>query len=386
MRKRKICVITGSRAEYGLLFNLMSAIQNDRDLVLQTIVTGSHLSRDHGYTYKEIENDGFRIDRKIEMLLAGDTATSVSKSTGLCIIGLSDAIAEMNPDIIVLLGDRYEILAASISAMFAKVPIAHIHGGETTVGAFDEAIRHSVTKMAWWHFTGAPEYQKRVIQLGESPERVYNVGGLGVDRIMSTSLLSKENLSEVLGFEFGAKNLLVTFHPVTHEVQSAETQFQALLDALNMLEDTRLIFTAPNSDPTGRIIKSMMDQYVLDHSETSVSFLSMGHLNYLSTLQYVDGVIGNSSSGLAEAPSFCIGTINIGDRQKGRLKASSVIDCDPTQRSIKQAINKLFSPTFKRALKKTTNPYGSGKASQKILEALKNVKLPKELKKDFYDL
>ncbi len=379
-------MVTGSRAEYGLLYWLLKSIQDDDKFELQIIATGMHLSPEFGLTFHEIERDGFLIDRKIETLLSADRPSAISKSTGLGVIGFADAFNELVPDILVLLGDRYEILSASIAALFAKIPIAHIHGGETTVGAFDEAIRHSVTKMAWWHFTGALEYQKRVIQLGESPERVYNVGGLGVDRIMSTSLLSKENLSEVLGFEFGAKNLLVTFHPVTHEVQSAEAQFQALLDALNMLEDTRLIFTAPNSDPSGRIIKSMMDQYVLDHSETSVSFLSMGHLNYLSSLQYVDGVIGNSSSGLAEAPSFCIGTINIGDRQKGRLKASSVIDCDPTQRSIKQAINKLFSPQFKRALKKTTNPYGSGKASQKILEALKNVQLPKELKKDFYDL
>ena len=386
MKKRKICVVTGTRAEYGQLYWFMKDVHNQRDLSLQIIVTGMHLSPEFGLTYKEIEKDGFHIDRKVEMLLSADTPSAISKSTGLGLIGFADAYLDLQPDIVVVLGDRYELLATSTAALFAKIPIAHIHGGETTEGAFDEAIRHSITKMAWWHFVAADEYQKRVVQLGEDPKRVFNVGGMGVDAIKKARLLLKKELMKKSGIQFGEKNLLVTYHPVTLEKQTSQKHFQSLLDVLDDLKDVYIIFTMPNSDSDGRIIKQMIDEFVSSHDQRSISFTSMGHLNYLSALQFVDGVVGNSSSGLAEAPTFKIGTVNIGDRQKGRLKAESVIDCKPTKESIKRAIDTLFSENFQKILPLVKNPYGEGNATEKILEVLREAKLPEELKKEFYDL
>jgi len=383
---RKICIVTGTRAEYGLLYWLMKSIQDDPKLELQIIVTGMHLSPEFGLTYQEIEKDGFMINKKVEMLVSADTSSSISKSTGLGLIGLADAYVELRPDIVVVLGDRYELLAASTAALFARIPIAHIGGGETTEGAFDEAIRHSITKMAWWHFVAMKEYEKRVMQLGEDPKRVWNVGGQGVDAISKTKLLSKKELMKKTGITFGEKNLLVTYHPVTLEKQTSQKHFQSLLDVLDDLKDIYIIFTMPNSDSDGRIIKQMIDEFVSSHDQRSISFTSMGHLNYLSALQFVDGVVGNSSSGLAEAPTFKIGTVNIGDRQKGRLKAESVIDCKPTKESIKRAIDTLFSENFQKILPLVKNPYGEGNATEKILEVLREAKLPEELKKEFYDL
>jgi len=386
MTKRKICIVTGTRAEYGLLFWLFKSIKDDPKLELSIIATGMHLSPEFGLTYKEIEKDGFTINRKIEMLLSADTPSAISKSTGLGLIGLSDGFNELNPDIVVLLGDRFEILAASIAALYEKIPIAHIHGGETTTGAFDEAIRHSITKMAWWHFVAADEYEKRVVQLGEDPKRVINVGGLGVDAIRKTRLLTKKELMSKTGIKFGNKNLLITYHPVTLENQTSEKHFKSLLNVLGELRDVNLIFTMPNADSDGRIIKKMIDEFVLSHKERSIAFTSMGHLNYLSTLQFVDGVVGNSSSGLTEAPTFKIGTVNIGDRQKGRLKAKSVIDCKPTKKSIQNAVDTLYSEDFQKRLQPVVNPYGEGEATEKILDVLKTQPIPKELKKEFYDL
>ena len=386
MKKRKICVVTGTRAEYGLLYWLMKSIEQDSMLELQVIATGMHLSPEFGQTYRDIEKDGFIINQKIEMLLSADTASAISKSTGIGLIGFADAYNELAPDIVVVLGDRFEILAASIAATFSRIPIAHISGGETTKGAYDEAIRHSITKMSWWHFVAAEEYQKRVIQLGEDPARVFNVSGLGVDAIKKAKLLSKNELTERKGLTFGKKNLLITYHPVTLEKQSSYRNFQTLLEVLNELIDVYLIFTLPNADSDSRIIKQMIDEFVSNHKERSISFTSMGHLNYLSTLQYVDGVVGNSSSGLAEVPSFKIGTINIGDRQKGRLKAKSVIDCHPTEKSIKKAIQILYSQDFQNILPTVVNLYGEGNATVKIIEVLKNKNIPKEPKKEFYDL
>jgi len=386
MKKRKICIITGTRAEYGLLHWLMKGIKDDLDLVLQIVVTGMHLSPEFGLTYSEIEKDGFSIDKKVEMLLSADTPTAISKSTSLGMIGFADAFAELQPDIVMVLGDRFEIFAASISAMFARVPIGHISGGEKTEGAFDEAIRHSITKLAWWHFVAAKEYCKRVIQLGEDPERIFDVGGLGVDAIRKAKLLSQKELIKDTGIKFDKKNLLITYHPVTLEKQSSQKHFQALLDVLNDLKDVYLIFTMPNADSDSRIIKQMIDEFVSIHKQRSISFTSMGHLNYLSTLQFVDGVVGNSSSGLAEVPTFKIGTVNIGDRQKGRLKSKSVIDCEPTKKSIKKAIEILYSRDFQNILPSVMNPYGKGNAIEKIIDVLKNKNIPKELKKGFYDL
>jgi GDP/UDP-N,N'-diacetylbacillosamine 2-epimerase (hydrolysing) len=345
-----------------------------------------HLSPEFGLTLQEIEKDGFFINKKIEMLLSGDTSSAISKSTGLGMIGFADALTELKPDILVVLGDRFEVLAVSFAALLERIPIAHIHGGETTQGAFDEAIRHSVTKMAYLHFTAADEYRKRVIQLGEDPNRVFNVGGMGVDTIVKTHQLGKSDLEKKLGFNFGKKNLLVTFHSVTLEDNQSEAQFNELLDALELFEDTHFIFTSPNADTDGRILKRMIDNFCKNHSDKAIEFVSMGRINYLSSLQFVDGVIGNSSSGLTEAPTFNIGTINIGDRQKGRLKSDSVIDVSPDKQSIKEAINTLYSDDFQEKLKSVKNPYGKGQASKKILEVLKNESLPKELKKDFFDL
>ena len=386
MKKRKICVATGTRAEYGLLYWLMKYIENDPNLELQIIATGMHLSSEYGLTYKEIEKDGFTIDCKIEMLLSADTPSAISKSTGIGLIGFGDAFNELNPDIILVLGDRYEALACSIAALYAKIPIAHIHGGETTAGAFDEAIRHSITKMSWWHFVAAEEYEKRVIQLGEDPQRVFNVGGLGVDAIRKAKLLSKKELMNETGIKFGNRNLLITYHPVTLDKQTSQKHFQSLLDVLNDLKDTNLIFTMPNADSDGRIIKQMIEKFVFSYKQKSISFTSMGHKNYLSTMQYVDGVVGNSSSGLLETPTFNIGTINIGDRQKGRLKADSVIDCEPTNESISQAVKTLYSKDFLNILPATKNPYGGGNSSEKIYEVLSKTSISEETKKEFYNL
>jgi len=386
MKKRKICVVTGSRAEYGLLRGVIDEINKSPKISLQIVATGMHLSPEFGLTYQEIEEDGFKINRKVEMLLSGDSSTSISKSTGLGMIGFSDAFKELNPDIIIVLGDRYEILSASLTALFENIPIAHISGGESTEGAFDEAIRHSITKMAWWHFVSTNEYKKRVIQLGEDPSRIFNVGGLGVDAIKRLKLLSKKELFKKLGIKFGKRNLLITYHPVTLEKHNSINKFQNLLDVLHDLNDTYLIFTMPNADTDGRAIKNMINEFVKSHPLNTISFQSMGSLNYLSTIKYVDGVVGNSSSGIAEVPTFKIGTINIGDRQKGRIKASSVIDCTTEKDSIRKSIDRLFSKEFQDQLKYIENPYGNGNAAEKILDILENSSIPLETKKAFYDL
>ncbi|HUH42315.1 MAG TPA: UDP-N-acetylglucosamine 2-epimerase [Sulfurimonas sp.] len=382
---RKICVVTGTRAEYGLLYWLMKEIQNDNELELQLIVTGMHLSPEFGLTYKEIEKD-FKIDKKVEMLLSSDTSIGVSKSMGLAQISFAEAYGELKPDILVVLGDRYEIFSCVSAAMIARVPIAHLHGGETTEGAFDESIRHSITKMSQLHFTATDEYKNRVIQLGEHPSRVFNVGGMGIENIKRLNFLSREELESSIDFKLNKKNILVTFHPVTLERSTAKEQFQELISAIDELKDTNIIFTKANSDTDGRIINQMCDEYVAKNSHKSVCFTSLGQLRYLSALQYVDAVVGNSSSGLAEAPSYKIGTINIGDRQKGRIKADSVIDCKPIKSSISQAFKKLYSQEFKETLKTAKNPYGDGCASKKIIQEIKKVDLNNILKKSFYDL
>lgn len=384
MTKRKICVVTGTRAEYGLLYWLMKEIEADSDLELQIIATGMHLSPEFGLTYKEIEKD-FAIDKKIEMLLSSDTPVGISKSMGLAQISFAEAYEELKPDVVIVLGDRYEIFSAVSAAMIARIPITHLHGGETTEGAFDEAIRHSITKMSHLHFTATEEYRKRVIQLGENPEYVFNVGGMGIENIKRLSLLSKEEFENSINFTLAKKNLLLTFHPVTLEKSTANIQFQELLNTIDDLQETHLIFTKANSDTDGRFINQMIDEYVAKNHYKSVCFTSLGQLRYLSALQYIDAVVGNSSSGLAEAPSFKIGTINIGDRQKGRIRAASVIDCEPTKESILQALDRLYSEGFQSALKTVKNPYGDGIASQKILEVLKRVSLGSILKKSFYD-
>ncbi|MDX9742197.1 MAG: UDP-N-acetylglucosamine 2-epimerase [Arcobacteraceae bacterium] len=381
----KVCVVTGSRAEYGLLYWLMKEIVADNELQLQLIVTGMHLSPEFGLTYKEIEKD-FRIDKKIEMLISSDTAIGISKSMGLAQISFAEAYEELKPDIVVVLGDRYEIFSAVSAAMIARIPIAHLHGGETTEGAFDESIRHSITKMSHLHFTATEEYKNRVIQLGEHPNRVFNVGGMGIENIKRLKLLTRDEFEKSIDFKLNSKNILVTFHPVTLENSTAKEQFQELLDAIDELEDTNIIFTKANSDTDGRIINKMIDEYVAKNFDKSVGFTSLGQLRYLSALQFVDAMVGNSSSGLAESPSFKIGTINIGDRQKGRIKARSVIDCVPSQEEIKKAFDKLYTKEFQSVLKTCENPYGDGCASMKIVEELKKVNFYEILKKSFYNV
>lgn len=382
---RKICVITGTRAEYGLLYWLMKEIEQDESLELQLIVTGMHLSSEFGLTYKEIEKD-FKIDKKIEMLLSSDTSIGISKSMGLAQISFGEAYNELKPDMVLVLGDRYEIFSAVSSAMIARIPIAHLHGGESTEGAIDEAIRHSITKMSHLHFVATNEYRNRVIQLGENPNNVFNVGGLGIDNIKKIKLLSLEDFEKSIDFKLNKKNILVTFHPETLETSSSSKQFDILLDAIDDLQETNIIFTKANSDMDGRIINNMIDEYVAKNIHKSISFTSLGQLRYLSALQYVDAMVGNSSSGLLEAPSFKIGTINIGDRQKNRVMAKSVINCDINIESIRNGFNKLYSDDFVKVLESSTNPYDNDEPSKNIKNIIKMVNFDEILKKSFYNL
>ena len=385
MNKRKICVVTGTRAEYGLLYWLMKEIQSDKDLELQIIVTGMHLSPEFGFTYKEIEKD-FKIDKKIEIVLSSDTSVGISKSMGLAQISFAESYQDLKPDIIVVLGDRYEIFSSVSAAMIARIPIAHISGGETTEGAFDEAIRHSITKMSHFHFTATEKYKTRVIQLGENPKTVFNVGGMGVENIKRLQLLNKEEFEKSIDFKLNEKNILVTFHPVTLEAGTSKKQFQEILNVIDELKDTNIIFTKANSDTDGRVINQMIDKYVTKNPHKSIGFSSLGQLRYLSALKYVDAVIGNSSSGLSETPSFKIGAINIGDRQKGRIRADNVIDCLPKKASIKNAFEMLYSKEFQSVIKNSDNPFGDRHSSKIMMKVLKTVKLTNVIKKSFYDL
>ncbi len=381
---RKICVVTGTRAEYGLLRWLMQAIADDPAMQLQVVATGMHLSPEFGQTWTAIAEDGFTIDRKVEMLLSSDTPVGITKSMGLAMIGFADAFDQLAPDIVVLLGDRFEILAAASAAMIARIPIAHLHGGELTMGAMDDAIRHAVTKMSHFHFVANDIYRQRVLQLGEDPAKVHTVGGLGLDNIVHLPLLDRAGLSAALGFDLRPRNLLITFHPVTLQANSAEAEFAELLAALDGLTDTGLIFTLPNADTESRGLIAMVQDFVAARPHAR-AYTSLGQLRYLSALKWVDGVVGNSSSGLAEAPAFHIGTVNIGARQDGRLRAASVIDCAPERRSIAQAIARLYAADFQAILPKVQNPYGSPGASAKIAAHLRSAPLVGVLKKQFHD-
>lgn len=383
--KRKICVVTGTRADYGLLRWVMQGIKDDPELTLQVIATGMHLSPEFGLTYQAIEDDGFCIDRKLEMLVSSDSTAGIAKSMGLGLIGFADALSELQPDLMVVLGDRFEIFSAVSAALVARIPVAHLHGGETTEGAFDEALRHSITKMSHLHFVATEEYRRRVIQLGEQPERVFLVGGLGIDNIKRLKPLDRTELEASLDFKLGPRNLLITFHPVTLESATAAKQMEELLAALSALPDTNLIFTMPNADADGRLLIKMVEQFVAQHANAR-AYSSLGQLRYLSCLAHVDGVIGNSSSGLLEAPSLKKGTINIGDRQRGRVQAASVINCQPERRSITEALDKLYSQGFQASLRQVSNPYGEGGASEKVVSALKNQDLNHIVKKVFHDL
>lgn len=384
---KKICVVTGTRAEYGLLKPLIDRIYKDVDMELQLVVTGMHLSPEFGLTYKEIEVDGYQITDKVEMLLSSDTNVGITKSMGVALVGFADCFDRLKPDMVIILGDRYEMLMVASAAMIAKIPIAHLHGGESTEGLIDEAIRHSISKMSYLHFTSTDAYKKRVIQLGEQPERVYCVGALGVENIKNIPLMGKEELEKALGINLSFKTVLVTYHPVTLENMTARKQFQNILDVLDNYKDFFIIFTKANADTHGRIINQMIDEYVEKNRERSVVFTSLGQLRYLSTLQYCYMVIGNSSSGIAEVPSFKIPTINIGERQRGRICAKSVINSDNTIESIKKSIDLASSDLFRDKLCECRNPYDKDNTSWQIWNIIKKT-LDRgiDLKKKFYDL
>ncbi|BBM87737.1 UDP-N-acetylglucosamine 2-epimerase [Candidatus Uabimicrobium amorphum] len=384
--KKKICVITGTRAEYCLLTRLIKNLDESTQHTLQIIATGMHLSPEFGLTYRDIEKDGFCINKKIEILLSSDTHVGTSKSVALATISFAEAYEELSPDLIVVLGDRYEILAAVTAALFAQIPVAHIHGGEVTEGAFDDSIRHCITKMSHLHFAAAEEYKNRIIQMGENPQHVFNVGGLGIDNIVNTELMSASQLEDNLGCKWQKKNFLVTFHPVTlNQYGESTQQLQNLLAALDQQQDCFTILTKCNSDPEGRKLNAIASKYAQDKPLKAKYFDNLGLVRYLSVLKHVDAVIGNSSSGILEAPYFKTATINIGERQKGRILADSVIQCDASEESIRKSICYVFSEDFKKILSSSQNPYGNGGAIKRVMDVLNSCD-NLEIKKKFFDI
>ena len=384
---RKICVFTGTRADYGIMSRLVHLIDKDPDLQLQIIATNMHLSPEFGMTYKEIENDGFKIDKKVEMMLSSDTATGTVKSMGLALIGFADALEDLKPDLAVILGDRYEMLAAAEACLINKVPIAHIAGGAISEGAYDDAIRHSITKMSHLHFTETDEYRKRVIHLGEHPDRVWSTGALGVNNIRNEQIMPLSELESSLDFHLGEKFLLITFHPVTMENATAAEQCENLLTALSEVNrEYQLLFTLPNSDTDGRVIIQKIKDYVSKNSDRAFAITSLGKRRYYSALKYTTAVIGNSSSGLVEAPSFHIPTLNIGNRQQGRTRGESVIDVVATYEGIREGLNKALSTDFMNRAKKSNNPYEKENTLLAIFNTIKTYPLEGLIKKHFYDL
>ena len=385
---KRIGIMTGTRAEYGLLKSLMQEINKDNDLELYLIVSGMHLSPEFGMTYKEIEEDGFQINAKVEMLLSSDSPAGISKSIGLGVIGFADEFQRADLDMLILLGDRYEVLSAAICAMVMRIPIAHLHGGELTEGAIDEGIRHSITKMSYLHFTSTEQYRNRVIQLGENPERVFYVGALGVENIKKINLMTKEELERSIHFEIDENTVIVTYHPVTLENNTVEEQFLNLLEVLDRNPKIRMIFTKANADTNGRIVNELIDKYAAQNSERACAFMSLGQKRYLSALKYCRIVIGNSSSGIIEAPSFGKPIINIGDRQKGRICADSVINCGYTQQEIQQAMETALTEEFENKARNCRNPYEKENTAANIISVIKDYLLNDKinLKKRFYDL
>ena len=384
---KKLCILTASRAEYGLLAVLIKKLLLEKEFDVRVVVTGMHLSPEFGLTWKEIEEDGVPIDRKIDMLLSADTPAAITKSMGVAMMGFADYFAETTPDALLVLGDRYETLAVCIAAMNARIPIFHIHGGETTEGNIDEAIRHSITKMSILHFASTEEYRKRIIQMGEQPETVFNVGALGVENALCEKLMDTKELEESLGIDLGSRYAVGTFHPVTLENATAGNQVKELLNAIEDNEQMKYLFTAANADQEGRVINSILNEYAMHHDNFFV-VNSLGKKRYLSALKHAQFVIGNSSSGIIEAPAFGIPTINIGDRQKGRVAGASVIHCTPSKSDIDLAIKQAMSKEFHKKKLYTDHPYGNGGTSDKIANILKERFLNEEIeiKKSFYDI
>ncbi len=384
---KKVCVITGTRAEYGLLKPLLRKIDDEREVLLQLVVTGMHLSPEFGLTYREIEQDGFGIADRNEMLLSSDTPNGITKSTGLGMIGFADIFTRLVPDMVVILGDRYEAFAAAAAAMIHRIPIAHIHGGELTLGAVDDSFRHSITKMSTLHFASTEIYRRRIIQLGESPERVFCVGALGVENIKTQKLMSKDELAESIGFSFDKPYLMVTFHPVTLERNTAKEQFENLLQAFEEFQEYRIMFTKANADTDGRIINQMIDNYVAENGDKARAYTSLGMERYLSALGYCEMVIGNSSSGILEAPSFHIPTVNIGNRQDGRVRGKSVIDCGCSAEEIAGAIRVAQEMNRNGVLQNEPGPYEGEHTSENILKIMKeHLTEGMSVRKRFYDL
>lgn len=384
---KKVCIVTGTRAEYGLLKPVIDRVYRSDELELHLAVTGMHLSTEFGLTYREIEEDGYPIGSKVEMLLGSDTHVGITKSMGVAMIGFADCFAVHKPDIVIILGDRYEMLAAALAAMVAGIPIAHIHGGELTEGVMDDAIRHSITKMSQLHFTTMEEYRKRVVQLGEPPETVYNVGSLGVENIKTVPLLQREELENMLAFPFEFPLIMVTYHPVTLEKITVEKQFKELLSVIDRHKEFSVIFTKANADPDGRIINEMIDGYVERNSGRCKGYTSLGQKKYLSVLQYCDAVVGNSSSGIIEVPSFGIPTVNIGDRQRGRGHSESVIDCGNDRMQIEKALLRALSPEFRKKAANAKNPYEGEKPSEKIVQIIGKALCDGiEVRKRFFDI
>lgn len=382
---RKICFVTGTRAEYGLLSRLMRLVKGDKDLRLQVIATNMHLMPEYGETYKEIEKDGFTIDKKVYMHKLSDDAHGIISSMAEEMQGMNDALSELKPDILVLLGDRYEILVAAQVALIHRIPIAHIHGGEVTEGAFDDAIRHSVTKMSSLHFTSCEEYLHRVIQMGEQPSRVFDVGSLGVENIKAVPLMTKDELEASLDFKIDAQTILVTYHPVTLGGDPAK-DIREFLNALDQFKDLKVIFTMPNSDTGRDAIALAVENYVEKHSNSAKAYTSLGLRRYLSTLQFVKAAVGNSSSGIIEVPSFGIPTLNIGDRQKGRLASKSVVNCGTSKDEVIAGLKLCLSEEMQKAAKTYENPYAKPDTANLIYQELKNVELAGLNLKTFYDL
>ncbi|EAS44597.1 UDP-N-acetylglucosamine 2-epimerase (N-acetylmannosamine-forming) [Photobacterium profundum 3TCK] len=381
---KNVAVFTGTRAEYGLLFWLLKDIQNDPQLQLQLLVSGMHLSPEFGETYQQIEKDGFVIDEKIEILLSSDSAVGTAKSMGLGVLGFSDALARLQPDVLVILGDRFEALAAAQTAMIMRIPIVHLHGGEITEGAYDDAIRHAITKLSYLHGTSTEAYRQRVIQLGEAPERVTNVGAIGLDHLKRATFMSVDELSESLNFKLTKPYFVVTYHPVTLGDEAPETTFQMLLDTLDAYPDHQVILTYPNADDGGRRIIPMLEEYARQHPRRVLAIPSLGQVRYLSSIAHATAVIGNSSSGIIEVPSFDVPTVNIGTRQKGRLAAKSVLNTQPTQTSMADAIKVAVTRNYKQRDEQIHNPYGQGDSSAKVIEMIKSLNF--EPSKAFYDL
>lgn len=386
MKKRKICIFTGSRAEYGLLKPLIDELKVEKSVELQFIISGMHLSPEFGLTYTEINLDGFSRVEKVEVLLSSDTPVGVSKAMGLGMISYAEALERLKPDLIVGLGDRFELFALASAALVQKIPIAHIHGGEITCGAYDDAFRHSITKMATLHFTSTDEYRRRVIQLGENPKTVFNVGALGLDSIKKIKLLTKKELENSIKFSLESPYFIVTFHPVTLEKQSSVKQIKELFSALDEFSSYKIIFTKANADNDGRIINNLIDDYVVKHKKRAASYFSLGQLRYLSALKYSEMMVGNSSSGIMEMPFFKKPTVNIGDRQKGRILPKSVIQCVPTKEAIVEAVEEALDKVVEKVYDEKISIYGDGTAARKIGKILLRKDYPKLVKKEFYNL